>query len=692
MTTGSGFEPIGTNANPFTGLFDGNGFIINNLHIQRPDEDYIGLFGMYNSAGSIKKLGLLNANIAGKDYVGIITGQNEASIQECFTSGNVSANNYAGGITGQNYGIGSTRIGMIRNSYSLASVEANNGRAGGITGRNYYAAIENCYAAGVVADGTYTGGIAGDQSSSQVVGSYWNIETSGQNSTAGGGAGIQTWRMMISTTYEAGGWDFDNVWGIDEYDSYPWLQNIQQIPAPPFPVEINTVQDLYNIRNNLSGYYKLMNDLDFDDNASYAQEEGWEAFKTAMTGGEGFLPIGDDADPFTGFFDGNGHTISNLYIDRSDTDYVGLFGNITNLGSVKNLGVLDADVTGKDYVGVIAGQFRGTISACYSSGSASGVNEVGGIAGRIDGHSSAQKAYLVNCYSFAGATATVGRAGGLAGYNRYAETSNCYAAGLVNAPSSAGGLVGAGTGSTVNNSYWNTQTTNQLTSAGGGEGKATLEMTYPYDPNTYDLWNFLNIWAADTDSDVNAGYPYLAFPGSYYANTLVIPDGGSNCYDLEPIIIIAGDGTGVILEGGSSLEVSATESVKLLDGTIIKQGAYFKAWISDEAYCTVEKSLLSAENNNAIIPEMIDDSKNREISFRIFPNPTTGSFTLELNELDEFSVITVEISSMVGERILRQELSAASQYQIDLSRYQPGIYLVRVIQGSEAGVLKVVKK
>jgi hypothetical protein len=455
--------------------------------------------------------------------------------------------------------------------------------------------------------------------------------------------------MMISTTYEDGGWDFDNVWGIDEYGSYPWLKRNKQTPAPPFPVEIYTIQDLYNIRDNLGGYYKLMNNLDFDENTSYAQEEGWEDFKAAMTGGDGFVPIGDDVAPFTGFFDGNGLTISNLFIDRSDTDYVGLFGNITNFGSVKNLGALNADVTGKDYVGVIAGQSRGTISACYSSGSASAVNEVGGIAGRVDGYTSANEGLLINSYSFVASTATVSRAGGLVGYNRYSENTNCYAAGLVNAPSSAGGLVGAGTSSTVSNSYWDIQTTNQTTSAGGGEGKTTLEMTYPYDPNTYNFWNFLNIWAADTDSDINAGYPYLAFPGSFYANTLVIPNGGSNCYDLEPIITIAGDGTGVILESGSSLEVSATELVRLLDGTIIKQGAYFKAWISDEAYCTSEKSLLSVENNTAILPERIDDSKNREISFHIFPNPTTGSFTLELNEFDEFSTITLEISSMVGE-------------------------------------------
>jgi len=693
MTTGSGFEPIGTNADPFTGLFDGNGFSVHNLYINRPDANYVGLFGRYNSAGSISKLGLHNVNITGNSNVGAIAGRNEGTIAECYATGTISGSSSVGGITGYNYGSGS-RIGLIMNSYNLADVQASasTSRVGGITGYNNAAKIKNCYSAGVITGNSASGGLVGATSAAEVIGSFWNIETSGQNSSAGGGAGVQTWKMILVNYFTSAGWDFETIWGIDEYESYPWLKRNKQIPTPPFPVEIYTIQDLYNVRENLSGYHKLMNDLDFNDNASYAQEEGWEAYKTSMTSGNGFLPIGDNTNPFTGYFDGNGHTISNLFINRPGTDYVGLFGNITNLGSVKNLGVLDADVTGKDYVGVVAGQSRGTISACFSSGSATGQNEVGGIAGRVDGYTSANEGLLINSYSFATSTATASRAGGLVGFNRYAETTNCYAAGLVNAPSSAGGLVGARTSSFVNNSYWNTQTTNQPNSAGGGAGRTTLEMTYPYDPNTYYLWNFLNIWAADTNPEINNGYPYLGFPGTFYANTLVIPDGNSNCYDLEPIITIAGDGTGVILESGSSLEVSATELVRLLDGTIIKQGAYFKAWISDEAYCTSEKSLLSAEISNAIIPEITEDSKNREISFRIFPNPTTGRFTIEFNEFDEASAIVIEISSMVGESIIRQELPAAAQYQVDLSRYQPGIYLVRVIQGNEAGVLKVIKK
>ena len=100
---------------------------------------------------------------------------------------------------------------------------------------------------------------------------------------------------------------------------------------------------------------------------------------------EEWTPIGynkgtDDNIPYNGTFDGNGHTISGIYINTSE-DYQGFFGYIDSNGTVKDLGIEDSRIKGGNNVGGIVGYSGGTIEDCYNTGSVSGGNNVGGIAG-----------------------------------------------------------------------------------------------------------------------------------------------------------------------------------------------------------------------------------------------------------------------------------------------------------------------
>src|ERR1035437_2602004 len=91
-------------------------------------------------------------------------------------------------------------------------------------------------------------------------------------------------------------------------------------------------------------YYKLTNDIDASETAS------WNDSGTDLTVLEGFWPIGAaDTVPFTGIFDGGGHKISGLTINRASGDTLGLFGEIGSGGTVKNLGLEGGAVTGHDY-------------------------------------------------------------------------------------------------------------------------------------------------------------------------------------------------------------------------------------------------------------------------------------------------------------------------------------------------------
>ena len=140
------------------------------------------------------------------------------------------------------------------------------------------------------------------------------------------------------------------------------------------PIEIYDWHDLDEVREDLDGDYILMNELD-EDTDGYDELVGTE---------NGQDPIGDFGDRFTGTFDGNEHEISDIYIDRLETRYVGLFGRVDRIdkgGEVLNVGVVDADVSGDRFVGGLVGRNTGTVSNSYASGTVIGEEKVGGLVG-----------------------------------------------------------------------------------------------------------------------------------------------------------------------------------------------------------------------------------------------------------------------------------------------------------------------
>ena len=90
LNDSSGFSPIGNNSTKFTGSYDGDGYTINGLTIDRESTNYIGLFG-YTNGATIQDLGVTNVNIKGKHYVGALVGSNEGStISNCYSTGSVT--------------------------------------------------------------------------------------------------------------------------------------------------------------------------------------------------------------------------------------------------------------------------------------------------------------------------------------------------------------------------------------------------------------------------------------------------------------------------------------------------------------------------------------------------------------------------------------------------------------------------
>jgi hypothetical protein len=145
----------------------------------------------------------------------------------------------------------------------------------------------------------------------------------------------------------------------------------------------------------------------------------------AFNGGKGWIPIGHtDAGAlhFKGIFDGNGKTIEGLYINNTVYDNTGLFGAVYGgTAVVKNLGIVNANITGNDYVGGVAGYVEGgTVQNCYVTGEVSGKQQVGGVAGY------AYYGTMQNCYA-TGAVSGEDNVGGVVGWIEPGTLQNCAA-------------------------------------------------------------------------------------------------------------------------------------------------------------------------------------------------------------------------------------------------------------------------
>jgi hypothetical protein len=287
---------------------------------------------------------------------------------------------------------------------------------------------------------------------------------------------------------------------------------------PIFGLEIRDWYDLDSIRDNLIGHHTLMNDLD-------STTPGYEELASPRANqGQGWQPIGTwSLSAFTGSFDGQGHEIRDLFINRPNGSPVGLFGFTGEGGVIKDIGLVSVTVTGYYYVGGLVGCNNGIVADSYTTGSVSGiVGMVGGLVGRntdtvSNSYSIASVSGVVNVGSLVGdnwggtvsesyATGNVlgySCVGGLVAYNNRGTVSDSYSNGSVTGHEEAGGLVGRGEEDTVSNSFWDTQTSRQATSD-GGTGKTTAEMK---DIDTFSgaTWNITTV--ANTGMR-NPSYPW----------------------------------------------------------------------------------------------------------------------------------------------------------------------------------------
>jgi len=291
------------------------------------------------------------------------------------------------------------------------------------------------------------------------------------------------------------------------------------------PYIIYDIDDLQAMKDSLAAYYELANNIDA------SATSGWNK-------GAGFIPVGAVATPFTGQLAGKRHKITDLYINRPTTNYVGFFGVCSAIAVVKNVHLVDVNITGQDEVGgFIANKSPGdNFDYCSVTGQVSGRRIVGGFAGTLGHarycfvrgtvHATGQAGQDTWCGGFAGqcinsirdsysranvSVDTGSKVGGFSG--------GCSASGGIHRCYSTGTVTGQGFNGYFDQTtdcYWDEESSGVGTSV-GGTGLTTAEAKTQ---GSYTSWDFTDIWVID--SAIEDGYPSLQVLVSGWGNEEII--------------------------------------------------------------------------------------------------------------------------------------------------------------------------
>ena len=497
ITLQGAWTPIGTYTSssdnrPFSGIFDGNHKAIYGLNVNNPSSNYQGLFGYIMGNGSkttdatygvVRGLAVVDASIAGRDWIGILAGDiSGALIENCYTSGAVSGVNSVGGLVGLGGGI-------LRDCRSDAVVSGSNTNSGGLVGWSQLSSISRGIAAGEVSSSRADpsiGGITGQGSHTSSFNDCASLPLFKQyGADSGRVLGLNS--ANTSTLSSNFAWDgMEGAWeniGHDKKDgeskslsdlqsaatwsvfanSAAWEYTEGGLPVPAgfvtgvIPSELP--EHVLDGIGSAANPYLIRTEGDLQKlSEQVAAGESFDGkhfrLENDITLTELWAPIGPrDSNPFSGTFDGDYHIIDNLVITSAASGRYGLFGTV-NGGTVKNLGLTNVNIdTSAGYAGGVAGHVgdNSVIEHCFVTGSING-SAAGGIAGGFFVGTYGSSCSISYCYSSASVTSTAtsySYAGGIVGsnYGSGSQTArklivNCYSTGLVSADTSWGGIVG----------------------------------------------------------------------------------------------------------------------------------------------------------------------------------------------------------------------------------------------------------
>ena len=504
-----------------------------------------GLIGQM-MAGSRLAASHSSATVAGSQNVGGLVGTKQAGqILASYAAGTVRALTGAqslGGLAGRHDG------GGIRASYARGTVESSPG-AGGLTGTlsragDFAASHWDIEASGRSDSGGGTGQTTSAmQTPTSATGIYagWDrLDVDGD-----GNADEAPWHFGTASQHprldygglhpslQSGDYDQDDN-GLIEIYSLAQLNAMRwDLDGDGAPAARNAAAYARAFRNrradmgcptseddaddNDCAGYELANDLDFDTDGDGSTWTGDAAAPVPdpddahYNGGGGWDPIGPASTPsdsthFNATFDGKGHLIRNLFINRRGRNLVGLFSALRTSAVVRSLGLSNAWVSGNWSAAPLVGESWGRSAAVWTSGSARGLGNVGGLAGIVRSGGEVVASYSTAAAACLGSGATH-RVGGLVGLNQGAANAiaTSYSTGAVTGPCPASAKSGLASGGTIAASYWDTTLSGiqDDTDTNSPEGRTSTQLQTPTgygSTGLYATWN-----DQDVDDDGTSG-------------------------------------------------------------------------------------------------------------------------------------------------------------------------------------------
>ncbi|MCX6269399.1 MAG: T9SS type A sorting domain-containing protein, partial [Bacteroidetes bacterium] len=167
-------------------------------------------------------------------------------------------------------------------------------------------------------------------------------------------------------------------------------------------------------------------------------------------------------------------------------------------------------------------------------------------------------------------------------------------------------------------------------------------------------------------------------------NDITVPD--ARCFNASHTISVAGNGSIFSVPLGGSVTMIAGENILYYPGTKVDSGGYMLGYIAPGGPYCPPPAKASVVAGNSQMP----GSPERNF-FRIYPNPTTGEFTLALEGYVPSEKVIVGIYNMNGEKIISSEMMDELKHEFSLSEKPAGLYLVRVTSESQSGSTRIMK-
>ncbi len=179
-------------------------------------------------------------------------------------------------------------------------------------------------------------------------------------------------------------------------------------------------------------------------------------------------------------------------------------------------------------------------------------------------------------------------------------------------------------------------------------------------------------------------------PATHYVGDVTTGSGQSLCFDASQTLVIAGNGTTFIVQSGGNVNLIAGEKIYLMPGTMVYAGGYLHGYIaSNGQYCTVPSNPVVINPAEKSVEETGSPVVKTDIC-RIYPNPTTGKFTVELAEGMVDQIVRIDILGVTGSRVYSGDFTGARKHDFTLEGRPVGIYFVKLVSGETVFTSKLI--